>query len=53
VRKRDILRGLDDQSGPDGRPPEASDPESASRRLAWAIVGALAFFAFMRLFGAA
>ena len=53
MKKRDVLGGPNARSVPDGRPPEGPDPKSALRRLAWAVVGALAFFAFMRLIGAA
>ena len=51
MRKRDLVDlmiGLSQEDRPPSSPP---DPGSAGRRLAWAVVGMVAFFAMMHLLG--
>jgi hypothetical protein len=50
MRKRDLLDGLDDRSGPD-QPPGPPDTGSVAWKLAWVAAGVIFFFVLVHLLG--
>ena len=51
MRKRDLVDLMIGSSREDRQDSDLRDSASAGRRVAWAVVGMVAFFAAMHLFG--